>query len=370
MASRDLWRWMAGPQCRAWQDCRDPDLPLPPLLGSFCNDFAIGALAVAPFSRGAGGAGSEPLGLVTIHSPVPRPWDENKCRWLEAVADLVAHGFERASLLEDLNRYADDLESAKADLERRVAERTAQLVHMERAAMLGAVTAGVVHDIRNPLITLSGYHRLTRRCLDQLSAHLEGSSMGSSVAELEDRFRKAEQAALGVIDVVENMLGFARKETRIDTLDIPAVIREALRLLSSVLVGVRAEVRTPPAGVKSRGSHAHLLQVIMNLVANAGHAVKETPDPQVVIRCAADENLVTIRVEDNGPGVPEPLRSQLFRPFFTTKAGAGTGLGLMISRHIVEGMGGALSYQNSELGGACFVIRLPAAQEGAYHETP
>jgi C4-dicarboxylate-specific signal transduction histidine kinase len=145
--------------------------------------------------------------------------------------------------------------------------------------------------------------------------------------------------------------------------DLHAGLDEALSLLGSHLrhAGVTVE--------KDYGSIPELLvrasevnQIFLNLLTNALQAVTGQPKARIVIRTSVSQEVVEITVEDNGPGVPEPLRTRIFDPFFTTKgAGQGTGLGLSISAQIAARHGGTLGVEDVESGGARFVLRLPMA---------
>lgn len=272
-----------------------------------------------------------------------------------AIIGVVATGVditEKRRAEEALARLNHQLAEANQELERRVAERTAQLVHAERLATLGAVTAGVLHEVRNPLVTLNGYHRLLRKSIEALEP-------SGRLGELRERFQAAEKAASAMADVLENMLAFARKDAVQAVFDVGDAIEDTRRLLCVPLTGIA--VRLEPAGrtLAVKGARAQLVQVLTNLLSNAADALRNRAAPEIRISWQARDDWAVIEVADNGPGVPEQLRPQLFRPFFTTKQSQGTGLGLMVSRHIVERMAGQLSCQANPAGGACFVVKLP-----------
>jgi signal transduction histidine kinase len=243
------------------------------------------------------------------------------------------------------------------ELERRVAERTAQLLHADRLATLGALTAGLLHELRNPLVTLAGYHRLMRKALDEAVAQQPASEALSHVS---GRLSTAQDAATRIIELMENMLGFARKESRPGAVDLAAVADEAMRMLAGLDGRVRVRLSGPP--LKVHGSAVELLQVLMNLMRNSAEALHDHASPEIVMEWWAAGAQAVIKVRDNGPGIPAQFRDHLFRPFFTTKDRKGTGLGLMISRQIVEEMAGSISYTDTS-GGACFEIRLPLSDE-------
>jgi two-component system NtrC family sensor kinase len=112
-----------------------------------------------------------------------------------------------------------------------------------------------------------------------------------------------------------------------------------------------------------RGNSNQLRQVLLNLLLNAGQAMENSPRKEIHVSTAIGENgSVEIRVADTGPGIPEDVKSQLFKPFFTTKhRGKGTGLGLSVSRSIIEGHRGNIRVDGAPGQGATFVIRIPGA---------
>ncbi len=278
-----------------------------------------------------------------------------------AIIGVVATGIDITDKRRDEDAMAElnrRLAEANRELEMRVAERTAQLVHAERLATLGAVTAGVLHEVRNPLVTLSGYHRLLRKCIEDLESMITPERLN----ELRERFQAAEKAGSAMVEVLESMLAFARKDPMAAPFDVAAAIQDSRRLLQAPLSGVTTRCDAV-SGLTVKGVRSQLVQVLTNLLANAVDALRDHPSPTVSIRSFPQDGWAVMEVSDNGPGVPEALRPQLFRPFFTTKPARGTGLGLMISRHIIESMGGRLSHQPGPAGGACFLIKLPLAEE-------
>jgi signal transduction histidine kinase len=112
-----------------------------------------------------------------------------------------------------------------------------------------------------------------------------------------------------------------------------------------------------------------LVQVLLNLFLNAQHALVDRAGARIVVSTAVADGGVEIRVADNGPGVPEPIRDKIFDPFFTTSApNHGTGLGLSIAFDIVREHGGSLELTNPADGGACFVVRLPVSADDALRD--
>src|SRR5205823_14739299 len=169
-------------------------------------------------------------------------------------------------------------------------------------------------------------------------------------------------------EIVQGIRNMVRKgKVRRSLTEINDTIRDLLRIVHAEAVGrdvtVTAEVDSD--GCRVLADRAQLLQVFLNLTLNAFEAMSAIrPDARhLVIHAGGNGNgEIVVSVRDSGPGFPEGMVEQLFEPFFSTKA-EGTGMGLAISRSIIEAHGGTLSGENCDNGGACFTVRLPEAQE-------
>jgi PAS domain S-box-containing protein len=224
----------------------------------------------------------------------------------------------------------------------------AQVVHQERLAGVGRLSAGVAHEIGNPL---TGILMLARRLARDASTD-EVREDAASIAHEAERIH----------GIVQALVGFSRKDADTSTLaDLARVVDDALGLVRlarrehAVTWSVECE---RPLWVQ--GDASRLAQVLVNLLSNAAEA---SPASAVIeVRAARVSGAVEVAVVDHGPGVPAALRTRIFEPFFTTKPhGRGTGLGLAIAYGLVEAHGGALRLEDTPGGGATFVVRLPAA---------
>jgi two-component system NtrC family sensor kinase len=233
----------------------------------------------------------------------------------------------------------------------------AQLIQSEKLAAVGQLVSGVAHELNNPLTSIAG-----------LSEFLQ-ERPGVREAERE-HLRVIREQADRAGRIVRNLLTFARKgspgEATVDLNDVLG--RTALLVAHELhLRGIELTEHRVQGPLLVRGNRDELQQVVLNLVNNAVHAVRDLPDGtprKVSLASASVQGQAVIRVRDSGPGVPEELVPQLFTPFFTTKdPGEGTGLGLSLSYRIVESHGGRLSYQTIPQGGAEFTFTLPLYQE-------
>lgn len=200
-----------------------------------------------------------------------------------------------------------------------------------RLAELGHQAAVLVHQLRQPLFTVKG--------LLQLAAADPGRGAGHLAVA---------QGQLAVLEaLVEGWADFSRRPTRTDeTFDVRAPVESALVLLRHRGAALGVEVHADlGAGFVVNGSMLGIQQAVVNLGQNALDALTGRPGPRLDIRIEA----ATIVVEDNGPGLPLPVRARLFQPFVTTKE-RGTGLGLAIVRSLVEGGGGELRLEESDRG--------------------
>jgi signal transduction histidine kinase len=180
----------------------------------------------------------------------------------------------------------------------------------------------------------------------------------------------AEQELERVAHITRQTLGFYRESNEPEQIDVPSLVDSVLRLYSNKLtsknIRVEREFEVIPSFV---GIPGELKQVISNLVSNAVDAVEANGEIRFRLQGIDDGNIGCIRlvIEDNGPGIPSENRERIFEPFFTTKKDIGTGLGLWVTREIVERHGGTITVSshdgNARGGGAAFVIQLPCSRD-------
>lgn len=228
-----------------------------------------------------------------------------------------------------------------------------QVIQAEKLATLGQLAAGVVHELNNPLTSISVYGEHLLR---------KGEQTGNDPSDLE-KLRRIVDSAERILRFTRDLVTYARPSTEEPAfVVIGDVIEQSLCFCEHVVHEASAKIvkqfAPNPASVYAIKGQLH--QVFINLITNACHALP-TDGGEIVLRTYFDENeLVHVIVEDNGSGIPESARRKIFEPFFSTKGeGQGTGLGLSIVRNIVDQHGGAIDVRARDGGGTVFEIRLP-----------
>jgi two-component system sensor kinase FixL len=223
------------------------------------------------------------------------------------------------------------------------------LIHLSRVNELGRHVSTLIHEITQPLATISMLAQASLKMLDNSSVRFK-------------RFLEplAESAA-SAMAVVQHLRAFIKSnqpDRRIQ--QIPEVIEEAVKLASlGNASAVRTETRYGPSARTAFFDRVQIAQVVFNLVRNAIEAmVGDSQKSLTIVTDCPSEGIVEIRIADTGPGLPSVIRSKLFEPFVTTKAG-GLGVGLSICRVIVEAHGGQLRAEDNPGGGTIFCFTLP-----------
>lgn len=293
---------------------------------------------------------------------------------LAPILGLTAFLLRRRGLAQ---RRAREQEAARFELERRVAERTAdlstahaelvmqaeerqktetklqtvqqELVQANRLAILGQVTAGVAHEINQPVAAIRSY------------ADNAGTFLGRNQVEpVKDNLKAIAGLTERIGSITEELRTFSRKGTSdAGPISVSDVIEGAMLLLGSRFRQRAGQIITqaPPADIKVHGNRIRLEQVLINLMQNALEATEGGPASKISVRCAITDNEVELIVCDNGPGIPEAIMQALFTPFNTSKD-RGLGLGLVICHDIVAEYGGRIEVDSSAAG-TKFTVHLP-----------
>jgi signal transduction histidine kinase/ligand-binding sensor domain-containing protein len=278
------------------------------------------------------------------------------------------------------------LKLEKVKLEETVEERTkelkasqAQLIQSEKMASLGELTAGIAHEIQNPLNFVNNFSEVSNELMDEMNEELDKGDIEEAKAisaDIKQNLKKITHHGKRADAIVKGMLAHSRSNSgeKIPT-DINALADEYLRLSYH---GLRARDKSFNADFKTDFDPnlpkvnvvpQDIGRVLLNLINNAFQATNNDElrmmnDEFKPLVTVATKNLgdkIEISVKDNGPGIPDSIKDKIFQPFFTTKpTGSGTGLGLSLSYDIVKAHGGLLTVISSEGKGSEFSLTLPA----------
>src|SRR5213083_1532810 len=228
-----------------------------------------------------------------------------------------------------------------------------ELIAREKLATVGEIASGVAHEVNNPLAAI----RMEAELLGRASKDPDTSTTAATITREVDRAAR----------IVRSLLRLARRaDTTPTRVQMNDLVHDVAEIRQRVLRTERVEFRTTldQSAPAVLGLGQELQQVVINLVTNAEYVVRGRKPAIVQLRTHAREGWVRLTVDDSGPGVPREIRGRIFDPFFTTKGpDEGTGLGLAICQRVVTEVGGKIWIEDSELGGARFVVELPAAPE-------
>ena len=275
---------------------------------------------------------------------------------------------EIGSLADSFNQMTTELKMANEKLvdwgktlEKKVEERTreikeiqAHLIQSEKLASIGKLSAGVAHEINNPLGGILMYSHLI----------LEDAEEGSQTAE---NLKKIINETTRCKNIVRGLLDFARpKEPEISNIDLNELLDGTLSLLERQVLFQNIKVDKQYAGdlKKISADRAQLQQVFTNIILNAAEAMDGRGTLTLVTVCGLDKKQMEVQIRDTGQGIKEEDRRRLFEPFFSTKeVGKGTGLGLAISYGIIQRHKGTIQVQSEVGKGTTFFIQLPIKKD-------
>jgi signal transduction histidine kinase len=320
-------------------------------------------------------------GVLSLARPEPGPFTSRQIELVQTFADQAVIAIENARLFGQVQERTRELSQSLEEL------RTAQdrLVQTEKLASLGQLTAGIAHEIKNPLNFVNNFSALSAELIDELNEVLEPAALDDKTREeidelthmLKSNLEKVVQHGKRADSIVKNMLLHSREgsgEHR--PVDINAIVEESLNLAYH---GARAEKSgfnitlqrdlDPEAGMIDLYPQ-EITRVFLNLISNGFYAATKRKDvgeagfePTLSATTKSLGNSVEIRIRDNGTGIPLAVKEKMFNPFFTTKpAGEGTGLGLSMSHDIVVKQHGGKIDVDTEPGAFTeFIITLPRA---------
>ena len=290
-------------------------------------------------------------------------WRERRLRQEKETLQVKVE--ERTS---ELKKSLEDLKSTQS-----------QLIQSEKMASLGELTAGIAHEIQNPLNFVNNFSEVNKELIDEMQQELKAGKIDDAIElsnDIKANEEKINHHGKRADAIVKGMLqhsssGSGKKEPT----NINALADEYLRLAYH---GLRAKDKTFNALLKTELDETigniniipqDIGRVILNLITNAFYAVSakasaaadSSYEPTVSVNTKKENNKVLISVKDNGNGIPQKILDKIFQPFFTTKpTGQGTGLGLSLSYDIVKAHGGELKVETTEREGSIFTIQIPA----------
>ncbi|MCW4463411.1 ATP-binding protein [Sphingomonas sp. BT-65] len=294
--------------------------------------------------------------LVVIAGALLLMWRARERRLLQIAAQRALEGqvAERTAELREANAQlvAESAERARADQRYRAARE--ELAQANRLGSLGQITAGVAHEINQPVAAIRSFAENAQGFL----AKGDGARTDGNLARIVELTQR-----IGTITA--ELRNFARRRTpETGAVDVDAAIESTLLLIGDRVraQGVTLE-RIGETGLQVTADRVRLEQILINLIQNALDALAGREQTVIRIGTTRGADHVAIELADNGPGVPAHLRDQLFMPFVTGRD-EGLGLGLPIARNIARDFGGELSLAESALGGGAFRLTLPEAARG------
>lgn len=273
---------------------------------------------------------------------------------MEFLTERIFSNIENSKQLLGLIRSQVEQQVTRIQSIRREREQQAMLVASSKMATLGELAAGVAHEINNPVSAIS----ITAELLSRMA------STGSVNPEiLAIQVSRIQKCLNHITTIVGDLQSFSRDSSRDPVTEhrVADLVSGVLNLCGAKFMSKRVELAISPISPEWTSScrAAQVSQVILNLLSNAFDAVSESERPWVRVDIAEEAERYVISVTDSGTGVPESIREKMMVPFFTTKPpGKGTGLGLGISRNIMQALGGDLSYK-AEAPNTTFVVQLP-----------
>jgi len=242
--------------------------------------------------------------------------------------------------------------------EARLQELQSELVHISRLSAMGEMASALAHELNQPLAALTNYLKGSRRLLDQ--------GGDREILVVRDALEKAAEQSLRAGDIIRRLRDFVNhgeSEQRVESIKKLVEEASALALVGAKERGIRVKFLFDPAADLVLVDKVQVQQVLLNLMRNAMEAMEQSERREILLSTAAGaDDFLTVAVADTGSGISEELASKLFRPFVTTKP-HGMGVGLSISRTIIESHGGRIWIEPNPGGGAIFRFTLRLVHE-------
>jgi signal transduction histidine kinase len=302
------------------------------------------------------------------------PLEDDQISLMNSLADSFSVAYARYEDFRQLEQAKERVEATLAELK----ATQSQLIQSEKMASLGELTAGIAHEIQNPLNFVNNFSELNTELLDELHNELDAGNLQSAkgiAKDIKENEQKINHHGKRADVIVKGMLAHSRTSSgQKELTDINTVCEEYVRLAYHGLrakeksFNAKFETNLDPTLPNINVVAQDIGRVILNLINNAFYAVSEKAkqtegkyEPTVTVSTRTDKGKLEIVVRDNGVGISDAIREKIFQPFFTTKpTGQGTGLGLSLSYEIItKGHGGELKVETKEGEGCAFIIQLP-----------
>tara|TARA_R110002049_G_scaffold91792_2_gene228357 strand:+ start:1 stop:3855 length:3855 start_codon:yes stop_codon:yes gene_type:complete len=313
-------------------------------------------------------AGNTAFGVISVQSKEQENrFNENDQRLLTTIASNVGIAIQNAEAYQKLQAALTDLRAAQE-----------QLVQQEKLASLGQLTAGIAHEIKNPLNFVNNFSDLSIELIGEVKDEMNTLQISSEdindiLDDIEANLRKIHQHGTRADGIVKSMLQHSRGGNGVmEPVELNHLVKEYVNLAFHGMragkkpINVDIDVQLDDTIEKFPLIVEDFSRVILNLCNNAFDAMRDklnssedTYKAKLSVSTEKKEDKIVIKIEDNGPGIPEHIKANVFQPFFTTKKGTeGTGLGLSITNDIVKAHGGELELTSEESEGTCFIIQL------------
>ena len=225
-----------------------------------------------------------------------------------------------------------------------------------RLSTMGEMVAGIAHEINQPLSAIANYAAASRNALEAMKDE-DNSQIATWLQHVNEQ-------AVCCGEIIRRLRDFVTKDNDdLECVELNEVVHDSVALIQSTLrhQSVIIDCQMPESGPQVMASHVQLQQVLLNLLRNACEAALTSTTPRIIVLVDIHDGHARVSVEDNGPGVEDSDRPRLFDTFFTTKPD-GMGMGLPISKSIVEAHGGSLRFDAEHSEGARFHIEFPIAE--------
>jgi signal transduction histidine kinase len=306
------------------------------------------------------------LGVITVQSFEKNAYSDYHLYMLRTIAIYAAIALENAESYIKLNQTVESLQNTQR-----------QLIQSEKMASLGELTAGIAHEIQNPLNFVNNFSEVNEELMVELQDEVRAGNTADVLTlaiAINENLKKTIHHGRRADSIVKGMLQHSRIDGgKKELTDINALADEYLRLSYH---GLRAKDKTFNSVLETHFDPSikpvnivqqEIGRVLLNLLNNAFYAVhekKKTSDsnyePTVSVSTVVNDDHISIKVKDNGNGIPKKVMDKIFQPFFTTKpTGEGTGLGLSLSYDIIKAHRGELKVDTKENEGAEFIISIP-----------